>query len=237
MPNQQQTLDEILDNLDVSVKGKLEKILANITPQQRLQVIQNPDLIDQLLSEFDPDKLAEYYQTQLYRMAQEVAIDFSEKIDTGQKTKVNTFVDTLVKLKTKTLRNYLISNKETFANNLIQLIINGSNQETVKSYFKSTPFKNYQIGTLLNTARSEIRRTISIAGFEDDNTVKYRYVGDIIEHSSKICIWLLKHQKPEGYTLEEIQAGIVTPFGKVDFGGRIPNYNCIHEWELIEGGY
>ena len=44
---------------------------------------------------------------------------------------------------------------------------------------------------------------------------------------------MLQNQRPEGYTLAEIQAGIKTPAGNVDFGGRIPNYNCLHEWEKI----
>ena len=229
----EKTLDEVLTELDVSVKAKLEKILANLTEQQRIAIIQNPALIDELLSDFNPDLLAQYYQTELLRYAGEIGIQFKNITDNAQKDKVNLFVETMLQLKTRTLRNYIANNKEQFADNLIKLIINGSDEQTVKEYFALTPFKNYQIGTLLNTARADIRRTATIAGFEDDENTRYRYVGPIVEHSSKICIWMLQNQRPEGYTLAEIQAGIKTPAGNVDFGGRIPNYNCLHEWEKI----
>ena len=63
----EKTLDEVLTELDVSVKAKLEKILANLTEQQRLAIIQNPALIDELLSDFNPDLLAQYYQTGLLK--------------------------------------------------------------------------------------------------------------------------------------------------------------------------
>ena len=150
----EKTLDEVLAELDVSVKAKLEKILANLTEQQRLAIIQNPTLIDELLSDFNPDLLAQYYQTELLRYAGEIGIQFKDITDNAQKDKVNLFVETMLQLKTRTLRNYIANNKEQFADNLIKLIINGSDGQTVKEYFASTPFKNYQIGTLLNTARA-----------------------------------------------------------------------------------
>jgi hypothetical protein len=44
----------------------------------------------------------------------------------------------------------------------------------------------------------------------------------------------MENQKPEGYTKAEIDAGIETPAGVIDWNGRIPNYSCLHSWMPID---
>ena len=80
--------------------------------------------------------------------------------------------------------------------------------------------------------------------------MRYRYIGGVIPTSSDECRWLFGNQNPEGYTIDEIDAGIETPYvypeypslgelagtvKKIYWQGRIPNFNCGHEWQAIGG--
>lgn len=229
----QKTLQDVLANIDSRVKTKLEKLMQGLTKKQRLALIQNPQLIDELLKEFNPDQLAKYYQTELMGVAGKVMLDYSKQFNLAQKTKVNTFVNTLMDLKTESLKNFITANKTQFKAKLVEMIINGSDTKAVTEFFTKTPFTTAQIGTLVNTAESEIRRATVLSAFENNIEQRYEYIGGLIPTSSDICSWLYENQNPEGYTLDEIQSGIETPYGTVDWGGRIPNYNCIHSWEPI----
>lgn len=229
----QKTLQDLLDSIDKRVKAKLEKLMQGLTEKQRLALIQNPNLIDELLKDFNPDELAKFYQSELVGLAGKVMLDYSKQFNAAQTTKVKTFVNTLMDLKTESLRNFIQANKTQFKTKLVEMIINGSDAKAVTDFFAKTPFTTAQIGTLINTAESEIRRTTVLSAFENNPEQRYEYIGGVIPTSSDQCAWLYENQNPEGYTLDEIQAGIETPYGTIDWGGRIPNYNCIHSWEPI----
>jgi hypothetical protein len=186
-----------------------------------------------LLKGIDVDQLATFYSAELSDIAGLVIKDYAPIIDKVQKQKVNFFVNKLLELKTDTLREFIQSNKTQFKNRIIELIINGSDKKVIKQYFEKTPFTTSQIGTLINTAESDIRRSTVLSAYEDRPGMKFRYEGGLIPTSSHVCTWLINNQKEGGYTLEEIQAGIETPEGTVNWGGRVPNYNCIHHWEPI----
>ena len=233
MAKKQITLEQLLEKIDKQVKTRIEKILANLTDKQRLAIIENPKLLDDLLKDIDVDELAKYYSAELSGVAGKVIKDYSSAIKQTQKQKVNVFVNRLLELKTDTLRQFVEVNKTVFKNKIIELIINGSDRNIIKEYFEKTPFTTSQIGTLINTAESDIRRATVLSAFENDKEMRYSYEGGIIPTSSDICTWLYENQNPEGYTLEEIQSGIDTPHGLVDWGGRVPNYNCIHHWQPI----
>lgn len=228
-----QTLEQLLEKVDKQVKAKIEKILANLTPEQRLAIIDNPAIIDDLLKDIDVQQLAKYYMTELTGIAGIVIKDYSLEIAEAQKQKVNIFVNKLLELKTDTLRQFIESNKAQFKNKIIELIINGSDRKVIKEYFAKTPFTNAQIGTLINTAESDIRRTTVLSAYEDREGMRFRYEGGLIPTSSDNCTWLIENQKEEGYLLKEIQTGIITPHGTIDWGGRVPNYNCIHFFSPI----
>lgn len=229
----QKTVEQLLAEVEATIRKRIEKLLNGLTKKQRLEIINNPDLLDKLLQDIDPDKIAQYYQIGLTQTAGTIIKSYAEQLTKQQKQKVGFFVDNLVKLKTKTLRNFIISNKDNFKTKIIEFAINGSRGEVIKNYFEKTPFTNSQIGTLLNTAESDIRRTTIISGYEDRKDQRFRYEGGVIPTSSDTCAWLMDNQDPEGYTMDEIQAGIETPYGIVDAGGRVPNYNCLHVWEPI----
>ena len=228
-----QSIEQILDSIDKKVKSRLEKLLAGLTSAQRMKLIENPKLIDELLKDYNPDELAKYYSAEFSALAGKVVISYTDKINALQKARVNVFVNMLKDLKTESLREFINSNKVQFKNKLVELIVNGSDRNIVKEYFAKTPFTDRQIGTLINTAESDIRRATVLSAFGDRKDLRYEYIGGIIPTSSETCTWLMNNQNPEGYTLEEIQAGIETPYGLVDWGGRIPNYNCIHSWSAI----
>ncbi len=226
-------LDKLLEKVDKQVKAKLEKLLSNLTEKQRRTLLANPKLIDELLKDIDIEAIAKQYSLEFSGIAGKVVMSYKEQFTAAQKTKVNFFVNTLKELKTDSLRAFITSNKQEFKSRLVELIINGSDKKVIKEYFAKTPFTTSQIGTLINTAESDIRRATVLSAFENDKNMRYRYSEDLIPTSSDICTWLVQNQNPEGYTLDEIQAGIITPYGTVDFGGRVPNYNCIHTWEPI----
>lgn len=226
-------LQKLLDRVDRQVKAKLEKILAKLTPKQRAALIQNPKLIDDLIKEINVEAIAKQYSVEFMSIAGLVVKDYSKIIDAVQKKRVAIFIETLRDLKTEALRDFIIANKQQFKSKLVEMIIGGSNDKTIKEYFAKTPFTTAQVGTLINTAESDIRRATVMSAFEDKPEQKFEYVGGLIPTSSETCTWLYENQNPEGYTMDEIQAGIVTPYGIVDWNGRIPNYNCIHSWEPI----
>ena len=95
-------------------------------------------------------------------------------------------------------------------------------------------FTDANVGTVINTGYADFSRTMTADAFIDQPGQKFQYVGGTIPTSSEQCRWLIENQRPDGYTKEEIDAGISTPAGLIDFFGRSPNFNCIHSFEAID---
>ena len=104
--------------------------------------------------------------------------------------------------------------------------------QTIKN-LQEIPLTDAQLGTVLNTAYSDISRTATVEVYKDTPEQRFRYEGGVIPTSSEQCRWLMENQRAEGYTMAEIQVGIETPFGIIDESGRQPNFNCIHRWVAI----
>lgn len=226
-------LEKLLAAIDKKVKTKLEKLLRGLTDKQRLALIQNPKLIDQLLADINVEEIAKHYIFLFNEAAIGTVFSFKDIITKAQQNKVNVFVKSLTQLKTASLRDFVISRKQEFTNKIFEFVSGQTKWDIAKSYFDKTPFTGSQIGTLINTTESDIRRTTVLSAFEDRPDQRYEYIGGLIPTSSETCTWLIENQNPEGYTLDEIQAGIETPFGTVDWNGRIPSWNCIHSWSPI----
>jgi hypothetical protein len=86
------------------------------------------------------------------------------------------------------------------------------------------------MNTVIDTSYFNHERSITAEIFSDKPEQRFKYVGDLIETSSPICRWLVKNQKPNGYTRAEIDKEIRTPKGLVNWFGRMPNFNCGHSW-------
>lgn len=84
--------------------------------------------------------------------------------------------------------------------------------------------------TIIDTSYSNVTRVGVAQAFADNPEQKFEYVGGVIPTSSPQCRELMETQKPGGYTKAEIDAGIETSHGIINWFGRQPNYNCIHEW-------
>lgn len=226
-------IEKLLASLDSKVKRRIEKLLDGLTEQQRNAILTDPKLLDELLSDINTAEIVRRYQDRLIFGAGKVIQEYKDDILKVQTNKVNIYVNSLTELKTELLKDFIITRKDEFKTKMFEYVTGRTKWNDAKEYFTKTPFTGSQIGTLLNTSESDIRRQTTLSLFEDDPTIRYKYVGGILPTSSKICMWLMQNQKPEGYTLKEIQEGIETPEGKVDWNGRIPNYNCIHSWQPI----
>jgi len=107
------------------------------------------------------------------------------------------------------------------------------NDKDVLKQLESIGLTDSQAGTVLQTSYYNFSRATTAIAYSDNPEQRFRYSGGVIPTSSKECEWLFKNQKKEGYTKAEIDAGIETPFGIINWNGRIPNYNCIHSFKAI----
>ena len=137
-----------------------------------------------------------------------------------------------------------------YKSELLKSIIRGDTiPETIKN-LEGIPLTNAQLGTVLNTNYADMSRIATKEIYKDEPERRFKYVGGIIPTSSEQCRWLMLNQKPEGYTSKEIEAGIETPFKHkytdrfgqykagdveiINWQGRVPNFNCIHTFEVLE---
>jgi len=226
-------LDKLLGKIDNQVNAKIKKLISNLSPKEKNELLKDPKLVDELLKEVDVKELAKHYSSELFSGHGEVVIDYSEKRKQYQLARLDFLVNTFTEFQTEALRKFIIDNKKEFRDNLVELVMTGGNKRMVKKYFANTPFTFEQIGSIIYKVESDIRRATVLSAYEEYPETKFRYIGGLIPTSSKTCTWLMENQKQEGYTLKEIQAGIETPFGKVDWWGKVPNWGCIHSFEPI----
>jgi hypothetical protein len=96
----------------------------------------------------------------------------------------------------------------------------------VTEELSNLPLTTAQINSAVTTGYNDYGRTLTALTYADEPEQKFLYVGTITPTSSKQCAWLLVNQNMAGYTKEEIDKGIKTPFGMINWNGRIPNFNC-----------
>ena len=136
---------------------------------------------------------------------------------------------------------YLLGSAEAWSNQLQSELVKSSIRgdsvvETIQN-LQGIPLTDSQLTTVINTSYWDTKRLATTEVYKNEPEQRFRYVAGMDINSptkSDICKWLLLNQKPEGYTMAEIQQGIVTPYGIVDEGGRIPNFNCADIWEPID---
>ncbi len=95
-------------------------------------------------------------------------------------------------------------------------------------------FTDANVGTVINTGYADFSRTMTADAFAEEPEQRFEYVGGTIPTSSEQCAWLSSNQRAGGYTKAEIDAGIQTPHGAIDWFGRSPNFNCIHQWFPVD---
>ena len=120
-----------------------------------------------------------------------------------------------------------------FKSEFAKSIIRGDTITQTAANLTEIPLTDAQMKTVLNTSYTEFNRVSTFEVFKSDPKQRFSYFGRIISTSSKQCEWLMGNQDPAGYTQEEINAGIDTPFGIINQSGRDPNFNCGHTWRPI----
>ena len=148
-------------------------------------------------------------------------------------------------------KEYLLRSASAWASKweseLLKSVIRGDTIAETINNLQGIPLTDAQLGTVLNTAYSDFSRSSTKAVYADKPEQRFRYEGGVIPTSSEECRWLVLNQKEEGYTAKEIEEGIETPFihkydGRdykkgdpkvINWQGRNPNFNCIHEWVAI----
>ena len=222
-------------DLETLLKELIDKIKrANLTDVELAQVAAEIDFMEGLRElGFDElvDKYFANYEAEILKIASDAkarGVDFAN---------VNTKALEYVTLMDK---EYLLGSAKAKASllqsEMMKAAIRGDTiNQTIKA-LQDIPLTDSRLGTVLNTAYSDISRTATVEIYKDKPDQRFKYVEGMSIMSptkSEICKWLILNQNPEGYTMAEIQLGIETPFGIVYETGREPNFNCTDRWVPI----
>jgi hypothetical protein len=235
MPEINPTFAQFQTDLETLLKELIDKIKrANLTDVELAQVAAEIDFMEGLRElGFDElvDKYFANYEAEILKIASDAkarGVDFAN---------VNTKALEYVTLMDK---EYLLGSAKAKASllqsEMMKAAIRGDTiNQTIKA-LQDIPLTDSQLGTVLNTAYSDISRTATVEIYKDKPSQRFKYVEGMSVMSptkSEICKYLLLNQNPEGYTMAEIQLGIETPFGIVYETGRDPNFNCTDRWVPI----
>lgn len=123
---------------------------------------------------------------------------------------------------------------DVLKNSLLNSIINGTPIEQIKEDLAKSTLTSGQMNVAISTGYNDYGRTLINLSYKDFPDQRFLYFGTIIPTASKQCTWLLMNQSlkksEEGYTKKEIEKGIKTPYGIINWNGRIPNFNCDDRW-------
>ena len=248
------------------VQKELETLLKELTNQltragltkvQLAQIAAEVDFFQELKSFGFEDLVNKYFNGYDKIITQRI----NEAAAQGVKGLANVDIDSLLQIK-ELETQHLLKRAEAFSlqykRELFTSLIRGDSIPETISRLQGINLTDAQLGTVLNTQYSEFSRTATKAIYKAKPEQKFRYMGRagavgeaaIIPTSSDECKWLIRNQRPEGYTVKEIEAGIETPYNypeleslgelagtvkKIYWQGRLPNWNCGHEFSAISG--
>ena len=135
--------------------------------------------------------------------------------------------------KTKDAEKLLGSAKfyaDDFQKQMVLGISEGKPFNEVTKQLENLPLTTAQVNSAVTTGYNDYGRSLTALTYADEPEQKFLYVGTIIPTSSKQCTWLLINQNMDGYTKEEIDKVIQTPFGGIDWNGRLSRFNCDDRW-------
>jgi len=198
---------------------ELAQLAAEINFFDEIKKLGFEDIVEKYLGTYET-KFAELLAT-----AKTAGVDFA---------KINTeLLERITILDKEYLLGKAASWGKQFDSQFVKSVIRGDTIPQTIANLSEIPLTDSQLGTVLNTSYSDFNRTAIKEIYKDIPDQRYSYEGGLIPTSSEICIDLMNSQKPEGYTADEISAGISAGGGIVDWRGRVPNYNCGHTWEPI----
>lgn len=227
-----ESLLPILEKANADFYGKVKILLDKMTKTEQLQFLQSQQM-EQMLYDLGVSEYMKRYDSTLASQIATTLKGYSKFIAKDRAKIVVNNANLLKNSKILTAKGMVDSSIKTMKSSLLESVIFGTPfNETVKK-LESIPLTTAQLKTFVNTAYADINRDTTAIAFAGDKETRFSYEGGLIPTSSDICTWLIENQKPEGYLMDEIIAGIKTPDGIIDWNGRIPNFNCIHFWSLI----
>lgn len=225
----QKEVETLLQELITQLKN------ANLTKAQLARIASEIDFFEELRSH-GFEKLVDKYFSNYNK---EIFAVINEAKNQGVRDLTNVNLQALESIATFD-KEYLLGRAKSWASEwqseLIKSVIRGDTIQQTINNLDGIPLTDSQVTTTLNTAYSDISRTATVEVYKDKPEQRFKYVAGMDINSptkSDICKWLLTNQNPEGYTMAEIKAGIVTPFGLVNESGRVENWNCQDYWSPI----
>lgn len=243
-----------LEQLDEKLLEAIKKILgANPTKEQLLQFLASEEF-DKIINDLGFEKsISKYVKGFDLSFSQSISNFGAMDFQAEQIKLISQNVELIKASYGRTVLGYAKANSELLRSKLIQSVINGiTARQTIKelggqliSTLTNAPLTTAQIGAVINTSYADFSRATTGLIYQDKPEQRFKYIGGVIPTSSDECRWLMNNQNPEGYTRAEIDAGIETPFAytsgemigqvkKIYWTGRLPNFNCIHEWLPID---
>jgi len=212
------------------IEAQITKEISNIISQSKGTTLDRMTLveeynIDKRMTELGFGTAALIYVESFDSMV--IGSPFVKKISLDFVSEVN--------LIQKNMIEYLINEQKKYHSLLTMQIENGlmsglKSKDIIKS-LGDIPLSSAQINTEVNTAYANQSRNITREAFKDDKEQRFEYVGPVDGVTSDPCLYAMENQSPEGHTMAEINGGI---FPEVNWGGRIPSFNCRHEFYPVD---
>lgn len=229
-----------LEQLDKRIIEAIKKILGrNPTNEQLLEFLAT-DQFDELINELGLEKIVSDYVSNFDTSFKQNIFNFGRIDLTAQEIqRIENNIEIIKNSNGRTVLGYAKANSDLLRVKLINSIINGETARTTAqelegkliSELTNNPLTTSQIGSVINTSYADFSRSTTAQVFQDKPEQRFYYEGGVIPTSSKQCAWLYENQRKEGYLKSEIDTGIETPFGLINWSGRFPNnWNCIHSW-------
>lgn len=231
----------MLSAVDTDIEKFVSELIKNSSTYDLITFL-NSGQLNEYVRTLGLDAIAtEYYNNLNSIMDKQLAL-YAPQIKEFNETAIKGALGMLVDTNIKTLNNSVSNNIDIVNKVLTESILGGDDfQISVQKMKDSGMTNNQRIETLLHTGYYNFSRVTTRMAFKSKPTQRFEYAGGTIPTSSDECRWLFLNQDPKGYTMDEIEKGIETPYkytyginkGKVKkiyWSGRHPNFNCIHEW-------
>ena len=225
--------DGLIKYLDFAFDKIIQKLKQkNFTRVELTQLAAQIDFLDELKALGFEKKVNDYFA----QYDKTISDIMAKAIDAGVKDISAITINEILLIK-ELDKNVLLGQAADWANRfeaeMVKGILGGFDTQTIINNLADIPLTTTQLNTVLHTSSQQFNRLVTKKAYAELPEQRFRYVGGLIPTSSEICKDLIENQKPEGYTAAEIEAGIPAGGGIVNWGGRVPNFNCIHRWQPI----
>ena len=215
-------LQKDIEGIQAKLLEEIDEMLAAGKSKKEVVAFIDSLDFDELLSQYGADNAVLKYVYSL-----------DEIVNSFGKALQNDLIDNLDMIQ-KSQSDYILgkmSNQaQLWKSTMMTSLTSDMKTKDVLAQLETIGLTDSQAGAVLQTSYYNFSRATTAIAYENEPDQRFKYTGGVIPTSSKQCAWLFQNQKKEGYTKAEIDAGIKTPFGVIDWQGRQPNFNCIHEW-------